>query len=398
MQHAGPNFATFLTTSTGTWRGHVFKGKDEPAAVEHVVSALPDGILEQCAGGATLQLDKSRDGFSYFSLGSWALAPPQLDAGSSLIVCLCADNVRHRLSVPVAGEVGLLGDCEVTFEGKDDAPLVHEDFNAGWRDAKQIVLTGTLSRSAVGAFGDFAWTLAESVHADDAVRPKDALELPYGSWVSVGPGSEGLSTVVVGAVTGAEARTIAHTYDPQKALQKVCFTKLIRSRRALLRTVECAIDQVLGDVSVPNEGAYWLLYATDARPLVAKPATPGERAPIEKALLVQLPPAHVPPRAASVGLFNVGTRLLHTDERVNIWEFALAPGERCAFHTHTLPYCFINLEVSRTQALDAEGAPVGESRLQTKDQVTFVSCTLLGSHGVLNVGNERFLQFIVELK
>jgi len=95
---------------------------------------------------------------------------------------------------------------------------------------------------------------------------------------------------------------------------------------------------------------------------------------------------------------RVGTRLLLSDERVDLWEFALAPGDRCAFHTHRRPYAFVNLEPSWTQALAEDGAAVGEPTYQRPGQVTFVSRGLLGSHGVHNVGEEAFVQFVLEFK
>ncbi len=95
----------------------------------------------------------------------------------------------------------------------------------------------------------------------------------------------------------------------------------------------------------------------------------------------------------------VGTRLLLSDETVNVWEFALAPGEECAFHTHRLPYFFTNLTASLTLALARDGTPVGAPTPQRAGQTTLVSrASLPASHGVRNVGDARFLQFIVEFK
>jgi len=94
----------------------------------------------------------------------------------------------------------------------------------------------------------------------------------------------------------------------------------------------------------------------------------------------------------------VGTSLLLTDSFVDIWEFRLAPGESCAFHTHTRPYVFTNLAVSDTVELDARGGRVGEARRQVVGDTVLVSQEALGSHGVLNSGDSTFLQFILEFK
>jgi hypothetical protein len=95
---------------------------------------------------------------------------------------------------------------------------------------------------------------------------------------------------------------------------------------------------------------------------------------------------------------NVGTTLLHSDEFVNIWEFRLAPQERCDFHVHKCHYCFTNLTESVTQALDEKGEFVGDPSLQVEGQTIYVTKDLLGEHAVLNVGSTTFLQFIVEFK
>ena len=95
---------------------------------------------------------------------------------------------------------------------------------------------------------------------------------------------------------------------------------------------------------------------------------------------------------------NVGTKLLHSDEFVNIWEFRLTPQERCHFHVHKFHYCFTNLTESTTQALDEKGEFVGDPSSQVQGQTIYVTKDLLGEHAVLNVGSTTFLQFIVEFK
>jgi hypothetical protein len=95
---------------------------------------------------------------------------------------------------------------------------------------------------------------------------------------------------------------------------------------------------------------------------------------------------------------HVGTKLLHSDEFVNIWEFRLAPQERCDFHAHKSHYCFTNLTESTTQALNEKGEFEGDPSLQVEGQTIYVPKDLLGEHAVLNVGSSTFLQFIVEFK
>ena len=94
----------------------------------------------------------------------------------------------------------------------------------------------------------------------------------------------------------------------------------------------------------------------------------------------------------------VGTRLLLTDERVNIYEFRLAAGQSCNYHQHGLPYCFVNLSSSLTQALDENADAIGPPAFQSAGQCTWVNEEELSAHGVFNVGDTEFLQFVVESK
>lgn len=98
----------------------------------------------------------------------------------------------------------------------------------------------------------------------------------------------------------------------------------------------------------------------------------------------------------SVG--DVGTKLLWEDSCIKIWEFRLAPDQCCDFHRHLHPYFFLNLSESLTQELDchAEAVVGSPPNLQTRGQCTYVSHEHLSAHGVRNVGDNTFLQFVVE--
>lgn len=95
---------------------------------------------------------------------------------------------------------------------------------------------------------------------------------------------------------------------------------------------------------------------------------------------------------------KVGTKLLYRDEFVNIWEFRLAPQERCKVHEHKLRYFFTNLSGSVTKALDENGQEMGDLIPQEVGQTIYVEKDSLATHGVFNVGSTLFLQFIVEFK
>lgn len=95
---------------------------------------------------------------------------------------------------------------------------------------------------------------------------------------------------------------------------------------------------------------------------------------------------------------NIGTKRLYRDNRVQIWEFRLQPGEACPYHDHTRAYFFLNLTASINQELNAAGDPVPNSlpSNQVAGQCTYISRECCGSHAVRNVGETLFLQFIVE--
>jgi hypothetical protein len=65
---------------------------------------------------------------------------------------------------------------------------------------------------------------------------------------------------------------------------------------------------------------------------------------------------------------QVGTTLLLSNERVNVWEIALAPGERVPLHCHATDYFWVCVEAGRAlvRGLDGSGEPfdVGLSEME----------------------------------
>lgn len=186
---------------------------------------------------------------------------------------------------------------------------------------------------------------------------------------------------------------------------------LVPAPRLLANSV-CTLDVCDGvsPLAPPDNEAsavYWLKVSPDAglsAKVGDKVGTPppscdrggGDGETLVRCLLHSSPTsAESPPPIARE---PVGTRLLWSDESVNIWEFRLAQGASCPYHHHYLPYTFINLVSSLTQAIDAGGAEVGEPNLQLEGQVVYVDEAALGKHGVKNVGDGEFLQFILEFK
>ena len=153
----------------------------------------------------------------------------------------------------------------------------------------------------------------------------------------------------------------------------------------------------------PPDATYWLSCASESLQLDAvcqaeMPAALSSTAALLR-LVVCMPSKSSPPaQAAPDDAVPVGTRLLLSDEAVNVWEFRLDRGEECVHHRHLLPYVFINLATSTTQALGPDGEEVGEANVQHAGHCVFVPAEALGEHGVRNVGEECFVQFVVELK
>lgn len=151
-----------------------------------------------------------------------------------------------------------------------------------------------------------------------------------------------------------------------------------------------------------EEPCYWL-WATDERErgaeLFAARQVPPADDPVAALLRLAVRESGVVPVEQKQRRDAVGTRLLLSDESVNVWEFRLAAGEACAYHRHELPYCFVNLTESLTQSLRSDGSDDGtEPRLQRAGDAVLVPESGLGAHGVRNVGNGDFLQFVVERK
>ena len=185
--------------------------------------------------------------------------------------------------------------------------------------------------------------------------------------------------------------------------------RLSKHSQVLLDTEHCRLERfALPTVALraPRGGGpeYWLSSSGAAGKLDATPISDMRRHSLfgaRQLLRLVLPTS--PGGVSTAGHQSksevaVGTRLLIDDLRVRIWEFRLEAGERCPFHTHQLPYCFTNLSSNLTQALDASGASVGEPAWQTRGRTIYVPPDSLGSHGVRNVGDSTFLQFIVEFK
>jgi len=97
---------------------------------------------------------------------------------------------------------------------------------------------------------------------------------------------------------------------------------------------------------------------------------------------------------------QVGTRLMFENERVRVWDLALAPGESLAKHIHRTDYFFIVESGGLIRFADPDN-PADYHDIQFEDdQVTFRA---VGSDGkvdnrLTNIGTKPHRNYVIELK
>ena len=96
---------------------------------------------------------------------------------------------------------------------------------------------------------------------------------------------------------------------------------------------------------------------------------------------------------------QVGTRLMYENERVRVWDLALAPGEQLERHIHRLPYFFVVESGGLIRFSNPDDEQEYEDVQFEDDQVTFV-----GVEGgkvdnrLTNIGEKRHRNYVIELK
>ena len=91
---------------------------------------------------------------------------------------------------------------------------------------------------------------------------------------------------------------------------------------------------------------------------------------------------------------DVGTHFLYENEHVKTWSLILEPGQASQWHRHTMHYLFVVTEPGTLKAEYEDGTSaeheykLGEVVMGQKESV----------HRVINVGNARWSNAIVELK
>ena len=97
---------------------------------------------------------------------------------------------------------------------------------------------------------------------------------------------------------------------------------------------------------------------------------------------------------------HVGTRVLFENERVRIWDLALAPGESLAKHIHRTDYFYIVVSGGLIRFADPD-RPEGYRDVQFRDdEVKFREVGPAGKvdHHLTNIGTKRHRNYVVELK
>ncbi len=96
---------------------------------------------------------------------------------------------------------------------------------------------------------------------------------------------------------------------------------------------------------------------------------------------------------------QVGTRLLFENERVRVWDLALAPGESLPKHIHRLDFCFIVAQGGALQHVDPDNAANNQDVHYHDAQVVFIEAHEGVIHNrLVNVGTTPYRNFVIELK
>ena len=97
---------------------------------------------------------------------------------------------------------------------------------------------------------------------------------------------------------------------------------------------------------------------------------------------------------------RVGTRLLFENDRVRVWELALAPGESLEKHIHRLDYIILVESGGLLRSADPDD-PAGARDIPfADDQVEFRQVGGAGKidNRLTNIGTKRHRNYVIELK
>jgi beta-alanine degradation protein BauB len=95
----------------------------------------------------------------------------------------------------------------------------------------------------------------------------------------------------------------------------------------------------------------------------------------------------------------VGTKVLYENDRVRVWDLALAPGETLAKHIHRTDYFFIVESGGLIRFADPDNPADFHDVQFQDDQVTFVPVADgKVDNRLTNIGEKRHRNYVVELK
>lgn len=94
-------------------------------------------------------------------------------------------------------------------------------------------------------------------------------------------------------------------------------------------------------------------------------------------------------------LVGVGTKLLHSNELVNIWEVSLEPGQTHPWHHHRYPYLVVTIQGGRSRIDPRDG---GDSLYVEPPAGSVVFDPGGIVHRITNIGDVPILDRLVEFK
>ena len=99
-------------------------------------------------------------------------------------------------------------------------------------------------------------------------------------------------------------------------------------------------------------------------------------------------------------LGDIGTEVVYEDDRVRVWQLRLAPGEKSPIHRHDHDHLLIQVAGDRIAAFPEPDTQGPYTQHIEADVIpgAVVAVTKGGIETAVNVGQEPYLEVIVELK
>jgi hypothetical protein len=96
----------------------------------------------------------------------------------------------------------------------------------------------------------------------------------------------------------------------------------------------------------------------------------------------------------------VGSKVIFENDRVRIWQLRLAPGEESAVHEHTLDHILVQVAGDRIAVIPEPDSAGPYKEYLAADVIpgAAVYVTAGGIETARNVGDQRYLEVIIELK